>query len=924
MWSFAGRALPAAAAVVVGAALIGGGLAVPAATSARAAATSARAVAVTADPPASTSTAVSLDIPAITAAGITGFSGPWAVTHTGATGGIDRAFLPSSPSSVSSFVSVATGVSTTTGTPPGLPPEWLAETSLTRVSGPSLTAKGFQLIREFPEVHNTAKCNPPHAPLAVSDITPKVETAFGNVLVPNGSAVTVTGVTGATLRLPLVSTADLTFRLTKTTETTGVTFAHADTVLTITGTLRNLSGKVIHTGLLATLTLGDVAADCTLPRADIHLVKSAFPRQYGAPGEVITYTYTVTNTGNLTLRDITVTDDKISAPITCLVTTLAPGDSTTCESAYITTAADVTAGHVTNTATVTGHPPIGSPVTDRDTDTVTARPIPGIELRKTAFPTQYAEPGEVITYSYVVTNTGNVTLHRITVNDDKLGPVTCPIDVLAPGEDLTCTATRTITTADVDAGSIRNTAIATGHPPTGPPVTDTDSDIVHAIHIPGIQVEKIATPATYAHAGQEIAFTYQVTNTGNVTLTRVTVTDSKIPGPIPCAATTLAPGQTTTCHATYTITQADVDAGHATNVATATGHPPTGPPVTDRGEETITSLPAAAIKLVKTSFPDEYGAPGEIITYTYTVTNTGNVTLHGITVTDDRVPPPITCQLTTLAPGQSTTCESVYTVTEADLDAGEITNTATATGFPPTGPSVSDTDMDTDHAIYRPGIQLGKNAFPTQYAVPGEVITYTYTVINTGNVTLTGVTVTDSRVGPVSCPLDVLGPGASMTCTGTHTITAADVAAGHVTDTATATGHPPVGPPVTGSDSKTIHAIQRPGIQIRKIASPATYSAAGQTIAFTYLVVNTGTNILTDITVTDSKISGLVRCMTIMLVPGASTTCHAAYTTTNADMEAGHATDVATATGHPPTGPPVTDRDEVVITEILPVVPVTG
>ncbi len=45
--------------------------------------------------------------------------------------------------------------------------------------------------------------------------------------------------------------------------------------------------------------------------------------------------------------------------------------------------------------------------------------------------------------------------------------------------------------------------------------------------------------------------------------------------------------------------------------------------------------------------------------------------------------------MTTLAPQASTTCTGTYTVTQADIDAGSITNTATASGTPPTGPPVT-------------------------------------------------------------------------------------------------------------------------------------------------------------------------------------------------------------------------------------------
>ena len=419
------------------------------------------------------------------------------------------------------------------------------------------------------------------------------------------------------------------------------------------------------------------AADATVTAIQtpaIHLVKSAFPTDYAEPGETIHYTYTVTNTGNVTLHAVTLRDDRLGT-ITCPATTLAPAASTTCQATHVTTTADVDAGHITNTATATGHPPTGPPVTGTDRATVHAIRNPGIQLEKTAFPTDYAEPGETITYTYTVTNTGNVTLHAITLRDDRLGTITCPATTLAPAASTTCHATHLTTTADVDAGHITNTATVTGHPPTGPPVTGTDRATVHAIQNPGIQLEKTAFPTDYAEPGETIHYTYTVTNTGNVTLHAITLRDDRL-GTITCPATTLAPPpRSTTCHATHVTTTADVDAGHITNTATVTGHPPTGPPVTDGAEATINARQAPDIKLVKSAFPAEYSAAGDIITYTYAVTNTGNVTLHDVTLTDDKLGT-IICPATTLAPGESTTCQATHVTTAADLDAGHITNTA--------------------------------------------------------------------------------------------------------------------------------------------------------------------------------------------------------------------------------------------------------
>lgn len=195
--------------------------------------------------------------------------------------------------------------------------------------------------------------------------------------------------------------------------------------------------------------------------------KSAFPVQYGAAGEQITYTYTLTNSGNATLHDVRLTDDRLG-PVACLAATLAPGQSTTCLGYYLTTQADVDAGQITNTAIVAGDPPAGPPVTDGDTAVVHATRAPAIAERKTAFPTAFDAPGEKITYTYRVTNSGNVTLRDVRLTDDRVGAVSCPVSALAPGQSMTCQADTRTTEAEVARGQLANVATVTGDPPAGP------------------------------------------------------------------------------------------------------------------------------------------------------------------------------------------------------------------------------------------------------------------------------------------------------------------------------------------------------------------------------------------------------------------------------------------------------------------------
>ena len=71
-------------------------------------------------------------------------------------------------------------------------------------------------------------------------------------------------------------------------------------------------------------------------------------------------------------------------------------------------------------------------MTDGDTAAARATRAPAIAKRKTAFPMEFDAPGEQITYTYTVSNSGNVTLHDVTLTDDRLGAVACPASALAP------------------------------------------------------------------------------------------------------------------------------------------------------------------------------------------------------------------------------------------------------------------------------------------------------------------------------------------------------------------------------------------------------------------------------------------------------------------------------------------------------------
>ncbi|GEM_PF-838937 len=348
------------------------------------------------------------------------------------------------------------------------------------------------------------------------------------------------------------------------------------------------------------------------------LTKSASPVYYNAENDSITYTYTLENTGNVTLYGpFVVLDDKATVDCSGAAASLDPTETTTCTATYLVTAGDVTAGSVTNTATAY------------------AGGIPALTVVKSASPATYASAGETINYSYDVTNVGNIPLTNVTLDDDRSTTESCPQTTLAVGETMTCTATWTITAADVTDGFVTNT-VTVDSDQTGPV---TDSATVGSSASASLTLSKTASPSTFTHAGQVIVYSYEVTNTGNTALNNISVTDDKAFS-VSCPSTTLAVGNAMTCTATYTVTAADLAAGSVTNTATAdsdetapvsdTKTVPQVPVESNTDTETVT---LAALTIDKDTSTASVTLDG-IVTYTIIVTNTGDLDLTNLQVTD--------------------------------------------------------------------------------------------------------------------------------------------------------------------------------------------------------------------------------------------------------------------------------------------------
>jgi hypothetical protein len=262
------------------------------------------------------------------------------------------------------------------------------------------------------------------------------------------------------------------------------------------------------------------------------------------------------------------------------------------------------------------------------------------------------------------------------------------------------------------------------------------------------QVADGATYTTEAFADNTV-YKYVVTNTGAVTLLNVTLTDDNgTPGntsddfAVCATVASLAPSASFTCHATKSIT------ADTTNIATAAGVSiGAGLPASDT-DDAVVDVVGPAITVMKTAggsagsqVADGATYSTEVfnnnVTYAYLVTNTGEVTLNGITLLDDAGTASgaddffVTCPTTSLAPGASMTCTATKTLV------ADRTNIATVTGFTAQKPDVPVTDTDDAVVvILTPSIDVvktaGNAADGAVLAAEAGPITYTYVVKNDG------------------------------------------------------------------------------------------------------------------------------------------------------------------------------------------------
>jgi uncharacterized repeat protein (TIGR01451 family) len=416
-----------------------------------------------------------------------------------------------------------------------------------------------------------------------------------------------------------------------------------------------------------------------------------------APGDSFTYELTVSSTGDVPATNVVV-EDTVPAVLDIDAGSLVPdedcsfsGNELTCDLGEIADGSSVTitfdvtvptdiaaddCTEITNDATVTAD----GELSDDDTVSVTIDcppppppPTfdPSISLVKTAtganVPTvideesgnltlQFAEDVESgeVTYSYLVTNTGDEALTDLTLIDDVIDPdgtagLTAAFraaveasyggPILPVDGQVTVEAFYTTTAADLEALTVINVAVVAGVGEQSEEEVDaTDTETIDIVQIgdaivttpdPAIDLVKVALIEPN-EAGEkvvsvgddgtaEVTYRYTITNTGGSVLSDLTLVDDVI-GDLSelIEVDSLEPDASTTVEVTYTTTAADLDAGQVVNVAVTTGTDPEGTVVDADDDETVVVVQVLGVVVVTQPDPPaslpETGADASLLT----------------------------------------------------------------------------------------------------------------------------------------------------------------------------------------------------------------------------------------------------------------------------------------------------------------------
>ena len=667
-------------------------------------------------------------------------------------------------------------------------------------------------------------------------------------------------------------------------------------------------------------------------------------------GDVITYTILVTNTGNVTVDTIELTDTFTDAQGAALALTtgpsfvknsgasaektLAPSETATYTATYQITQAAIDAGGVKNVALAAGTDPSGAPVEDTSDNGNEGEDSPGdADDDPTNDPTETPlskEPsqtiskkvsanadedasgdislGDSLTYTVTATNIGNITLTEMVVVDMKLSPNSTTCDSVTPGASCLLVGTYSVTQENVDAGVITNLASVVSAEIGELTETELQTLIQRR---PALAIEKMLTSTLTSNVNVDDELSYRIVakNIGNQTLSDVVVSDTKI-SPVSVQCDLLAPNKTCELEGIYTVTQVDKDAGDVVNVASVVAGELPKPLETTLITPLIQNFKPTLTKMLsRLTDRDESGGitAGDLLTFTVNLDNDGDTTLTQVRLGDDRIKPNSESCAKVL-PGESCELVGSYKVTQADMDSGNIVNIATASmnEHPEGRKTVLNTPLTqfTDLTLSKQFIEsfdLDENGEMTA----GDELSYQILAENTGNVTLVNVVITDDILVPSEKICIAVAPGENCLLEGQYVIDTVAMDAGVVVNRATVNANN-LADSVSVESKVPLEKNQAPtltktlvGFEDRDDNGSVT---PGDTLTYEVALLNDGNVTLTNAVVSDPLIEPASKTCAVLLA-GKSCDLVGTYLVTLADQQAGKIINTAEASTAEVPGP---------------------
>lgn len=501
------------------------------------------------------------------------------------------------------------------------------------------------------------------------------------------------------------------------------------------------------------------------------------------------------------------------------------------------------------------------------------------------------EPDQTVRYCYALTNTSNTggrlgaPAYNITEIYDDSGNYPdftvnwnsglTDIDSDGQLDDLAAGATaNTVYEATFDGDkdtTLLNTAIVYGFdaPSGGGQISATDTATVFIDApelVPSMTLDKLTngSDSPTVIAGSDVTWTYLVSNTGNVPLVNVSVTDDQGVTVI-CPETSLAVAEQMTCTGSGKAT-----VGPYSNKGTASALYET---TTVTASDTSGYFGAnPMISLLKK--PDtQLVVQGETATFTISIENTGNVPLTDLNVADPSAPECVKSS-SNLAVGStwSYSC-NLAGITEP------LINTATVTAV---WESVTVTSSDSAQVTvdYLPKIKVTKSANDTSIPESGQNVTFTVVVDNEGMDPFNLTSLVDDRFGNLdgvgSCDTpQVIAVGGSYSCSFVKLLKS-ETLTPHINEV-TASGIDPESHPATAKDDATVNFTDvLPEIALSKVANPTAAKWTGDYVDYTLTLTNTSLESLIITSLIDDKFTLSAECSALIgdsLAPGASTQC---------------------------------------------------